>query len=290
MILSSGVYFLGCRYHEGMILFPFLPEWLSWIKISAFSIFLAMAFLSAHFILQKEFHRLKMSEKIADLEIMIAIIGGIIGAKIFFVLEIYSELDSFSEAMGALFSRGGLTWYGGLLLVIFLLYLLARHYKIAVGRLYDITTPALALGYAVGRLACIASGDGCYGVKCPYDWPPPFAMSFPNGANPWNEIVGLYGDESVIVYNTPLFEALFSFLLFIFFWKVRKKEWPNGTKLIVFMILHSIFRFFIEFIRRNPSDVFGITQAQFVSVCLIVSGMIYLLYKKNAIIRSLRKV
>ena len=289
VILSSGIYFLGCRYHEGMILFPFLPEWLSWIKISAFSIFLALAFLSSHLVLQKEFYRLKMDEKIADITIMIAVIGGIIGAKIFFVIEIYSQLDSFSEAMSALFSRGGLTWYGGLILVVFLLYLMSRHYKIPAGQFLNIATPALAIGYAVGRLACIASGDGCYGIKCPYNWPAPFAMSFPNGANPWRDIVNMYGDENVVVYNTPLFESMFSLLLFIFFWKIRKKDWPGGVKLIIFVIMHSIFRYFIEFIRLNPTDVFGMTQAQFVSICLIIGSSIYLAYKKTAIIGSLRK-
>ena len=289
LILSSGVYFLGCRYHEGMILFPFLPEWLSWIKISTFSIFLALAFLISHLVLQKEFYRLKMDEKIADVDIMIGLVGGIIGSKIFFAIEIYSQLDSFSEAMSALFSRGGLTWYGGFILVVSLLYLMARHYKIAPGKIFDINIPPLAIGYAVGRLACVASGDGCYGIKCPYNLPAPFAMSFPNGANPWSNIVSMYGDENVVVYNTPLFESLFSFLLFIFFWKVRKKDWPNGVKSAIFTIAHAVFRYFIEFIRLNPKDVFGMSQAQFVSICLFILGLAYLAYKKTAIVESLKK-
>ena len=287
--LSSGVYFLGCRYHEGMILFPFLPDSLSWIKISPFSIFLALAFLSSHLALQKEYYRLKMDEKISDIQIMIAIIGGIVGSKIFFVIEIYSQLDSFSAAMDALFSRGGLTWYGGFMLVVFLFIFMARHYKMKISRLYDISTPALAIGYTFGRLGCVASGDGCYGVKCPYDWPAPFAMSFPNGANPWSNIINMYGDQNVVVYNTPLFESMFSFVLFIFFWKNREKDWPNGVRFTMFLIMHSIFRYFIEFIRLNPMDVFGMTQAQFISICLTIGGLIFLTTQRNAIVESLKK-
>ena len=149
----------------------------------------------------------------------------------------------------------------------------------------DTLIPLVSISYAVGRLGCILSGDGCYGIKCPYNWPAPFAMAFPYGANPWQSVVSQYGDPNVIVYNTPLFEALFSLAIFIYLWNIRKNQWFPGLKTVFFLVLHGIFRFFIEFIRRNPEDVFGMTQGQFVSIVIILISLAYCIYNRNGIIQ-----
>ncbi len=286
-----AVPFLGCEYDQGFLKFPFLPDSFQWLKISTFGVCMATSFLAANFFTQKEFARLKIEPKMADTIVILAIIGGVCGSKIFFVLESWNEWSGWSEMWSRLFSGGGLTWYGGFILAALLIYLYTVK-VIKLNSLYilNVLTPALAIGYAIGRLGCILSGDGCYGIQCPYNWPAPFAMAFPHGANPWYTIVNQYGDPNVIVYNTPLFESIFSFGLFLFFWVKRKIAWVDGTKLVLFVLLHSIFRFFIEFIRRNPTDVFGITQAQFISICLVVASMGYFVYKRSEIIRLIKGV
>ena len=271
--------FLGFQYDAGFIKFLFLPNSLSWIKISTYGIMLALSFLVANFILQKECKRLNIEEKIADNIIIISIIGGIIGAKIFFVIETYEDWSGFSQLFDRLFSGAGLTWYGGLLLVLLSIWVYSKVIKIPVIRIFDICTPSLSLGYAVGRLGCVVSGDGCYGVKCPYNWPAPFAMAFPNGASPWQEIIDHYGDINVVVYNTPLFETMFSTLVFIFLWNIRKKTMPIGVMFFIYIGAHALFRFFIEFIRLNPRNVFGLSQAQFISLVLLTITAIFALIK-----------
>ena len=271
--------FLGFQYDYGFIRFLFLPDSLSWVKISSYGIFLALSFLIANYILQKEFHRLNLDEKIADNIIIISIIGGVVGAKIFFIIETYADWSGFSDFFDRLFSGAGLTWYGGLLLVLLSLYVYSKFIKMPILKIFDIATPSLALGYGVGRLGCFASGDGCYGVKCPYNWPAPFAMSFPHGASPWKDIIDTYGDVNVIVYNTPFFDFLFAIVVFTFLWNIRKKQLPIGVMFSIYIFFHSIFRFFIEFIRLNPRNVFGISQAQFISLILFSFSIIFITIK-----------
>ena len=288
-VMLIGVSFLGCEYDQGFLKFPFLPNSLQWVKISTFGILMASAFLMANLFTQKEFSRLKLDPRMADTIIILSIVGGILGAKIFFVLETWNEWSGFGGMWSRLFSGGGLTWYGGLLLVLLFIHIYTKKVvKIPTLRMYDILIPALAIGYSVGRIGCVVSGDGCYGVQCPYDWPAPFAMAFPHGANPWHTVVGEYGDPNVVVYNTSLFESMFSLGLFVFFWMKRETEWVSGSRFVTFIMAHSIFRFFIEFIRRNPKDVFGITQAQFVSLILILCSIIYFIYKRNEIIALIK--
>ncbi|MDH4199997.1 MAG: prolipoprotein diacylglyceryl transferase [Spirochaetia bacterium] len=279
---------LTCHYERGFIVIDFLPQSLFFSKISSYGIMLALGFITANFLLQREFDRLKMDTKVADNLIIILAVGGIIGSKIFFVWESYSEWNGWEGFKNAMFSGGGLTWYGGFIVANIMAYIYLRNKKISYLRVADIGAHVMAMGYVFGRMGCLVSGDGCYGIAAPANWPAPFAMAFPNGAAPWSEIIRMYNDPAVRVFNTPLFEALFSFLLFSIFYLLRKKEWPLGVKFMTFILFHSIFRFLVEFIRLNPRDVFGVSQAQFLSIILVVAAVFYYIYKQGEIRQFLK--
>ena len=102
-------------------------------------------------------------------------------------------------------------------------------------------------------------------------------MSFPNGAASWTEWLMTHGNgnPAATAINTPFFESMFSFLCFIFLWSVRKRDWPLGSKFFLYLFLHALFRFSIEFIRLNPRDVFGVSQAQFISIILMLISVAY---------------
>ena len=234
------------------------------LKISTYGIMLAISFLFANFLLQKEFTRLNISTKLADNIIIAAVIGGIAGSKIFYAWEA-GEPISFS----IMFSGGGLTWYGGFIVAGSIIAFLIIREGLKFSKLADIITPALAAGYGFGRLGCLFSGDGCFGQVCPTNLIFPLGMAYPDGAV----------QSFAKVYNTPFYESAFSFLMFAFFWKIREKEWPNGFKFSIFLILHSLFRYLVEFIRRNPRDVFGMTQAQFIAICAIGAAALFFLYR-----------
>lgn len=260
-------------------------------QISTYGIMLALGFITANYLLQREFHRLNYDPRIADNLIILLAIGGILGAKIFFFWESSSQWHGWAGFMELLKNfGGGLTWYGGFIVSNIFAYIYLRKVKMSYLHVADVGAHVMAMGYVFGRLGCFVSGDGCYGIAAPAGWPAPFAMAFPNGAAPWSEIVQRYHDPNVIVYNTPLFEASFSFLLFLFFYLIRKKEWPLGVKFMTFILLHSIFRFFVEFIRLNPRDVFGVSQAQFLSIILVAMAIVYYVYKRKEIVARLSGV
>lgn len=278
--LLISLVFLGCQYKDGFLILPFIPSsWPVLHKISPYGIMMALGFLSASVLVQKEFKRLNINPKLGDNIIIVAVIFGIIGAKLFFLWETSSEWNGFESFIRLTFSGAGLTWYGGLITATAAIYVLVKRAGYSFIYMADVLTPMLALGYGFGRLGCMLSGDGCYGEKCPFNLPWPLADSFPNGAAPWSEIVQKYGDPNVVVYNTPLYSAVFSFSLALIFWLLRKKEWPTGLKFFIFLFVHSLYRFLIEYIRLNPRDVFGMTQAQFLSVLLMALSLGYVALK-----------
>ena len=267
-------------YEYGFIVFPFLPESLQWIRLSTFGLMVAVAFLLSSYLLHKEFKRLGYPQKLADNMIFLAVIGGILGAKIFYVLEVWEEWHSWEGFAERFFSGAGLTWYGGLIVAtLFLYYYVCIKKKYPFWEMADVITPILAIGYGVGRLGCFFSGDGDYGIRCAVNLPAPFCMAFPWGAYPWEEIVDMYQDPNVVVYNTPLFTFLYHLGLFALFWKIRKKPMIPGMKFLSFIFLHSIYRFFSEFIRLNPKNVFGLSQAQFISLILVLLSLFFLFYR-----------
>ncbi|RME90575.1 MAG: hypothetical protein D6767_06625 [Candidatus Hydrogenedentota bacterium] len=276
----SVLLFVGCQYKEGFLVLPFIPSsWPVLHKISPYGIMMALGFMSASVLLSKEFKRLNIPQKLADNIVIVAVVFGIIGAKLFFLWETSSEWSGWDRMIELTFSGAGLTWYGGFILATLAIYIVIRRAGYKFLYMADIMTPMLALGYGFGRLGCLLSGDGCYGEKCPYNLPWPLVDSFPNGAAPWSEIVAKYGDPNVVVYNTPLYAATFSFILAGVFWKLRKKEWPQGLKFIIFIFMHSLYRFLSEFIRLNPRDVFGMTQAQFLSIILMSGCILFVAVK-----------
>ncbi|MFZ5629066.1 MAG: prolipoprotein diacylglyceryl transferase [Spirochaetota bacterium] len=275
----------GCTYREGMLKSTIV----SWAQVSPYGITMALAFYSAFLLIEREFPRVGLKVQLGDYILLAGVVGGIVGAKIAYVIEIRNTPEFQQGTLFShLFSGAGLTWYGGFILasaaIIFILW------KNKVNILFGIDTlaPMLALGYVFGRAGCIFSGDGCYGGLCTMDWPAPFCMSFPNGAASWTEWLARYsnGNAAATAINTPFFESAFSFLCFLFLWGVRKKPWPLGSKFFLYLFLHALFRFSIEFIRLNPRDVFGVSQAQFLSLLLMAlsAGYVVIAFTRRSLV------
>jgi len=128
----------------------------------------------------------------------------------------------------------------------------------------DLCSPAAAVGYAIGRIGCLLSGDGDYGVPTTLPW----GMSFPNGVVPTTERV----------HPTPLYEFFIWLAIAAFLWHMEKKSIsgarPKGEIFCGYLILTGVARFLIEFIRVNPRSFFGLSNAQAASLVSIVIGVI----------------
>lgn len=231
-------------------------------------------------------------DRIGDITI-IAAISGVVGAKIFALIE---DLPSFfADPVGTFFSGSGLAIYGGLIGGFIGVTWYARNKKIPLVHLMDAVAPALIISYGVGRLGCQFSGDGDWGVTAlaqPEWWFLPdwlWSQTYPH--NVINEGISIEGCEvrycrelAEGVYPTPLYEALGAFAIGGILWAIRKWITIPGVLFFIYVLLNGIERFYIEKIRINDKyNVLGFewTQAQIIAVCLVLIGIAGIAYFVN---------
>jgi phosphatidylglycerol:prolipoprotein diacylglycerol transferase len=250
--------------------------------VYSYGLMLGIAFITASWILTKEIERKKLNANIATEITILAIIFGIIGAKLFHLFE---NFDAFLEdPVGMAFSPGGLTFFGGLIVAVMAIWIYARKKKIPFLYLADAAAPALALAYGIGRIGCHLAGDGDYGIPTDLPW----GTNYENGTVPpsvmfqGSEISQNYPDgilpDNTPLHPTPIYEFLICLLIFGILWRLRKNEWVQGKLFMFYLIFISIERFSVEFIRLNPRLLFGLSEAQLISVLLFTVGVIGLIY------------
>ena len=248
------------------------------LSIPTFGLLVATGLLVAAYILQADFNRrhgqlLKYHSSMigpADgpkdegfLIIGIAGLAGLVGARLYHVLETPRELI---DHPSVLISRFGFAWFGGFLGGFVTLAILAGRFRIPLLEFLDICSPAAAVGYGIGRIGCLLSGDGDYGVPTTLPW----GMSFPNGVVPTTERV----------HPTPLYEFFIWLAIGAFLWQLGKRalagEARSGEVFCGYLILTGVARFLIEFIRINPRSFFGLSNAQAASLLSLLLGVVLL--------------
>ena len=100
-------------------------------------------------------------DRVGDI-IILGLIFGIIGAKLFDNLENWDEF--IKNPIERLFSASGLTFYGGLIVAAIAICIYASKKGIKLVHLADAASPALLIAYAVGRIGCQVAGDGDWGI------------------------------------------------------------------------------------------------------------------------------
>lgn len=240
------------------------------LTLPTFGLMVATGLLVASYILQADFQRRAIHSD-AFLIIGIAGLAGIVGARLYHVLE--SPADFFAAPWPLLISRFGFAWFGGFLGGFAALLILARREKIPTPVILDACSPAAAVGYAIGRIGCLLSGDGDYGIPTTLPW----GMSFPNGVVPTNERV----------HPTPLYEFFAWMLIAFILWRLGaqflKQKKSAGLVFCAYLVLTGIARFLVEMIRLNPSSFFGMSNAQAASVASILLGVVlYFLFVRNS--------
>jgi len=217
--------------------------------------------------------------------LILAVIWGIVGAKLFAFLENVNQ--PIGEFLADPFR--GLTMYGGLICATIAITFYLKRKKLPVLHVYDAAAPALIMAYGVGRIGCQVSGDGDWGIE--NTAPKPDWMSFlpdwmwsytyPNNVNGDGDkiIEGCVYDPKycheldVPVFPTPFYETVMCLMIFAVLWYFRKKIMAPGALFALFLFFNGIERLLIEQIRVNkPYEGISLNQAEIISICLIVIG------------------
>ena len=238
-------------------------------QITSFGAMVAVAFLVAFWISGVEFERKGISKRLHEHVFLASLVGGVLGAKLLFLIENIPLSDLLSHPMHYLLLRGGLTFYGGLFLALFAAFVVVKKHKESFWKVLDASAPALAIAYVIGRTGCFLVGDD-YGIPSNLPW----AMPFPKGSPPTLEAV----------HPTQIYEVIIMSLVFVVLWKIRKKEKPVGWLASIYLVLAGLERFSVEFIRNTTeSPISGLSVAQIMALLLILVGALkYMSVRKRS--------
>ena len=235
------------------------------LTLQTFGLMFALAFIVGGALAHKRFQELGKPGDWAYEAVFAALIGGIVGARVYWLLE---NLDSSDGIFDTLFSGSGLTWYGGAIGGALGVLLWAKWRDYLNLKLADLAAPALAAGYAIGRIGCQLSGDGDYGKP----WDGPWAMSYEDGVVPT--------PPGVEVHPTPIYETLVMGLGAFILWQLRDR-FRFGILFAIYLVYAGTERFLVEFLRTNERIALGLTEAQFLSLAMMAVGLGWILTVKK---------
>jgi phosphatidylglycerol---prolipoprotein diacylglyceryl transferase len=259
------------------------------IPIYSFGVMVAMGFLAGNFALSRECQRRGYDAGLADTIVVCGAIAGFVGSRIYDVFDNWPAY--MAHPWSIVVSGAGFVWYGGLIGGLLSTWLIARQRKIPFVTITDMCAAPLVLGMAFGRMGCLLSGDGDWGLPSTLPW----AMAFPKA------IVGWHGDlhladggfipatvlklgsrgalvdgffPGVRVHPAPIYEVILYLTIFGVIWATRKRATFDGELLCLYLILAGAARFLVEFVRINPRVIWGLSEAQILSIPMIAAGAV----------------
>ncbi|MBJ7329103.1 MAG: prolipoprotein diacylglyceryl transferase [Solirubrobacteraceae bacterium] len=224
-----------------------------------FGLMFGLAFVACGAVIARRLKELGKPVDWAYEMVFAALLGGLVGARLYWILDNWDKAQD--DLLGSLFSGSGLTWFGGALGGAAAVLLWARWRRWLGLQLLDTAAPALAVGYAIGRIGCQLSGDGDYGGPTDLPW----AMAYPDGVIPTDEEV----------HPTPIYETLAMGLFAIVLWRLRDALRP-GALFGIYLVGAGVERFLVEFVRRNDAVLLGLTEAQLIALAMALGGAIWL--------------
>ena len=272
-------------------MYPILFQFGSF-TISSFGVMMVIAFLLGNYLLRIDVVAEGYDAIIADDIIFRAAIGGILGAKIYYLIEniptgqATDNINGLINIIAGIFTLNGeriafgiqnfgagLVFLGGLVggMATVSWYIYRKNlnwFKIA-----DLAAPFLVLGHGIGRIGCFLVGDD-YGIPTNLPW----AIAFPNGLPPTN----------IAVHPTQLYEMSAYFIIFFYLRYRKRNQTFSGEIIFEYLFLGGLSRFMVEFIRTNTKYIFGLSGAQYLSILMMVIGA-YQLWKMRRLNNSTAK-
>ncbi len=253
-----------------MTVYPFFIH-LGGFTLTGYGIMMMLGFLVAGWIYSRELSRRGFDAAIAWDSVVLGVLGGLVGSKLYFAISV--------GHIAAFFSRGGLVWYGGLAGGVAAVFAYMWLKKLPFPVLLDAVSPSLAVGYMLGRVGCFLVNDD-YGLPSRLPW----AMAFPQGAPPSTAAnlqqqfhaavpAGTLPIQVLTVHPTELYEIAMTFVVFSLLWRWRAHRHAAGWLFGVYLVLSSVERIVAEIFRAKDDRILGpITVAQILGVLLIAAG------------------
>lgn len=259
-------------------MFPILFK-LGSLEIYSYGFFILFGFLSGVIIAVRKAKAEKIHvsfERIADL-FFYSVLSAFIGSRAFFVLL---NLELFKKNPLDIFKiwKGGLVFYGGLIIGALVSILYMKLHRMPVWKLADITSPSISLGLFFGRLGCFSAGC-CYGRETSLPW----GVVFKDQRS--------LAKLNIPLHPTQLYEALIGLGIFIFLIRWERKKSFDGELFFLFLLFYSIARFFIELLRGDPRGfLFNglLSTSQFIGIFLAILSIFMLFYlkKKDGVLKD----
>ncbi len=252
------------------------------LAIYSFGLMLVLAFYACYFFLNYDLKLLGYDEKLSSDIIFWAAVGGVLGAKVYYLIENLDKVINSYDPISMIFSGAGLVFLGGLAGAVICVSFILKKNQVPWLQFANIIAPLIFLGYAIGRIGCFLVGDD-YGIPSSLPW----AMSFPEGIPPttmntfinqypWID-VSKYSTEILTVHPTQIYEAIICFLFFVVLWYYRHSSVLKHKLFFIYLILAGLERFLIEFLRTNEKYFLEIfSGAQLISIILIIIGAYFI--------------
>jgi phosphatidylglycerol---prolipoprotein diacylglyceryl transferase len=282
-------------------MFPYID--IGPVHLGTFGLLLWLAAVAATVVLHKNFVRNGVDADALSV-VAFVVIAGVIGAKTWHELQNVADLKAAVRMMGAPgwkrpfdvvmeflhWFQAGFAWYGGMLAGIAMLMWQGRQarfqsiedgsgQRVGAIRMLDLAAPAAAIGYGVGRIGCLTSGDGDYGINTTLPWGVHMAKNALVPPTP----------PDALVQPTPVYEFLFALALAWVLWRLGAKARPIGWLTGMYLALSGVGRFLVEFVRINPRLYFGHTMsnAQVAALGSVVVGLLVMLVtRKGSVVEA----
>jgi phosphatidylglycerol:prolipoprotein diacylglycerol transferase len=270
------------------------------LHLGMFGLLLWLAAVAGTIVLHKNFLRNGVDADALNV-VAVVVVSGVIGAKLWHELQNIPELRYALRIIGSpgwhhpmdvvvgflTWFRDGFAWFGGMVAGIAVL--MSQGYgarfkgpgwksiedpgpvpgaRVGAIRMLDLAAPGAALGYGVGRIGCLLAGDGDYGINTTLPWGVHMAKNALVPPNPPN----------ALVQPTPIYELLFSIVVFWILWQLGKNSRPVGWLTGLYLVLSGIGRFLVEFVRINPKLYFHgtMSNAQVAAAASVLVGFVVL--------------
>lgn len=229
------------------------------LKIRSYGLMIAIGIIVASALLIRKAKKKGYDEDSLLNLIIFSVIGGILGGKLLFII---TEFKDILEDPSILMNFGyGFVIYGAIIGGALTIYLYCKKKGWSALELLDMTIPGVAIAQGFGRIGCFLAGC-CYGAETSL----PIGVVFPEGS---------LAPSGIHVHPTQIYSSLFDFALGAFLLYYSKKERQSGKIVGSYLIIYSIGRFLVEFLRNDPRGSVGIlSTSQFIAIFTLLLGII----------------